>query len=79
MLDSMQPIDELALKLGIKINTDKILDLSLGGADCSSYCIVDNRSAQPFEEQDYYFAYCDDTYPDNPVIFIYRGHHLYGL
>lgn len=79
MLDSAQSVDDLTSELGIAINMDALLNLSLGGTDCSSYCFVDNRTATTFDEQDYYFAFCDDTYPNNPVIFIYRGHHLHGI
>lgn len=77
--DAPQSIDELAAELGIEVNTGAILNLSLGGTGCSSYCFVDGRTAPTFDEQDYYFAFCDDTYPNSMVIFIYRGHHLYGI
>lgn len=79
VLDSAQSVGDLASELGISINMDALLNLSLGGTDCSSYCFDDNRAAPTFDEQDYYFAFCDDTYPNNTMIFIYRGHHLHGI
>ena len=79
VLDSAQSVDDLAARLGININMDALLNLSLGGTDCSSYYFVDNTTAPNFDKQDFYFAFCDDTYPNNTVIFIYRGHHLHGI
>lgn len=72
-------VDDIAAKLGININTDAILNLSLGGENCGTWFFVDRRTERPFDEQDFYFAYCDETYSDSIVLFIYRGHHLYGI
>ena len=72
-------IDKPAIKLGIDLNTNAIADLSLGGMNCSSWYFSDNRADQPFNKQDFYFAYCDDTYSDAIMIFVYRGHHLFSF
>ena len=72
-------VDDIAANLGININTDAILNLSLGGENCGTWFFVDNRANRPFDEQDFYFVYCDETYSNSIVLFIYRGHHLYGI
>ena len=72
-------VDAIAAKLGININTDAILNLSLGGENCGTWFFVDNRANRTFDEQDFYFAYCDETYSDSVVLFIYRGHHMYWI
>lgn len=72
-------IDTVANRLGIELNSNAILNLSLGGTDCKSWFFADQRANRPFDEQDFYFAYCDETYENRKVIFVYRGHHLYGL
>ena len=77
--ETLVDIDKPAAEVDISLNTDAILDLSLGGMNCSSWYFVDNRAEGSFDQQDFYFAYCDDTYDNNIVIFIYRGHHLYGF
>lgn len=72
-------VDDIADELVISVNTDAILNLSLGGENCGTWYFVDNRADRPFDEQDFYFAYCDDTFSNSVVLFIYRGHHLWGL
>lgn len=72
-------VDAIAGEIGIGLNTNAILDLSLGGERCRAWFFADHRSDRPFNEQDFYFAYCDETYSNRVVVFIYRGHHLYGM
>ena len=72
-------VDEIAGEIGIGLNTNAILDLSLGGERCKAWFFTDHRTDRPFSEQDFYFAYCDETYGNRVVVFIYRGHHLYGM
>ena len=72
-------VDEIAGEIGIGLNTNAILDLSLGGERCKAWFFADHRSDRPFNERDFYFAYCDETYNNRVVVFIYRGHHLYGM
>lgn len=72
-------INELADRLGVYLNTNAIADLGLGGMNCSSWYFADNRADRPFDEQDFYFAYYDDTDKDRAILFVYRGHHLYGM
>jgi len=72
-------VNIIAAELGISLNTDAILNLSLGGENCGTWFFADHRSDNPFNQQDFYFAYCDETYKSNVILFIYRGHSLYGL
>ena len=72
-------VDSVATELGINLNMEAILNLSLGGENCGVWFFVDHRSDRPFEQQDFYFAYCDETYRNNVVLFVYRGHSLYGI
>ena len=72
-------VNIIAAELGISLNTDAILNLSLGGENCGTWFFADHRSDNPFNQQDFYFAYCDETYKNNVILFIYRGHSLYGL
>ena len=72
-------VSGLAGRLAAQVNTDAILNLSLGGMNCHAWFFADHRDGRPFDEQEFYLAWCDATYPDSMVVFIYRGHHLYGL
>ena len=72
-------VNDLADQLGVDIHSDAIFDLSLGGLEGSSWIFVDNRADRPFDQQDFYLAYLDDTYHQSKLVFIYRGHHLYGV
>ena len=72
-------IDSIATELGIALNMKAILNLSLGGENCGVWFFADHRVDRPFDQQDFYFAYCDETYRNNVVLFVYRGHSLYGI
>ncbi|MBR5288626.1 MAG: hypothetical protein IKU34_08595 [Clostridia bacterium] len=72
-------IEELATELEADINTDALLKQDSGRITCESWFFVDNRNNRPFDEQDFYFAYCDETNNGDRLITIYRGHHLYGI
>ena len=72
-------VGAIAGEIGIGLNINAILDLSLGGERCKAWFFADHRADRPFNEQDFYFAYCDETYSNRVVVFIYRGHHLYGI
>ena len=72
-------IDSIATELGIDLNMKAILNLSLGGENCGVWFFADHRADRPFDQQDFYFAYCDETYRNNVVLFVYRGHSLYGI
>ena len=72
-------IDSIATELGIALNMKAILNLSLGGENCGAWFFADHRVDRPFDQQDFYFAYCDETYRNNVVLFVYRGHSLYGI
>ncbi|MBR6570853.1 MAG: hypothetical protein IKK75_10420 [Clostridia bacterium] len=76
--EASRPVAEVAEELGIALNANSILDLSVGGEACQAYCFVDRREAESFDEREYYFAYCEEAYGKILVV-IYRGHHLYGI
>ena len=62
----------------IELYVNEILALSLGGDDCVAWRLVDHRGdAVDFDQRDYYLAYCYRAY-NKDLLFIYRGHHLYG-
>ena len=72
-------IDELGKCLDIRLDEKAIIGLSLGGVDCSAWFFVDGREKEkPAGQREYYLGYLYDHY-NNPLIFIYRGHHLYGM
>ncbi len=65
--------------LHISLDYQGILGLSLGGYECSAWFFADRRDAEkPFDQRDYYLGYLYNSYEDE-LIFIYHGHHLYGL
>lgn len=72
-------VDVIATALDIDLNADGISDLSLGGENCGVWFFEDHRSDRPFDQQDFYFAYCDENYENDVVLFIYRGHSFYGI
>lgn len=74
-----ESVDDIAAELKISMNTNVILDLGLGGMNCGTWYFADNRAERPFDEQDFFFAYCDEIYGNGVVLFVYRGHHLWGL
>jgi len=72
-------IDELGKSLDIRLDEKAIIGLSLGGVDCSAWFFVDGREKEkPAGQREYHLGYLYDHY-NNPLIFIYRGHHLYGM
>jgi len=72
-------IEDIEKQLGIDINNNAVLKLNLGGLSCKSWFYADSGDDCPFEERDFYFACCDETDSDSKKVFIYRGHHLYGI
>lgn len=69
-------ITELSRQLHIHINTQAILNESVGGAQCNAWFFADHRQEDiPFDEKDFYLGYYDES---SDMIHIYRGHHLYA-
>ncbi|MBR5109571.1 MAG: hypothetical protein IK099_05190 [Clostridia bacterium] len=80
-IEEPKPLDlsELEASLHIVLDYGGILGLSLGGDVCSAWFFAEGRDAgKPFEQREYYLGYLYDNYGE-PLIFIYHGHHLYGI
>jgi len=77
--DTPELIETIAQQLDLPINHTAYLNLSLGGSDCYAWRIIDRRSNSiPFDEREFYLVWCSSNYGED-LIFIYRGHHLYGI
>lgn len=69
-------ITELSRQLHIHINTQAILNESVGGAQCNAWFFADHRQKDiPFDKKDFYLGYYDES---SDMIHIYRGHHFYA-
>lgn len=72
-------IEDFDQRYQIDIYVNEVVALSLGGDDCVAWRFVDHRDESiAFDQRDYYLAYCYRAY-NKDLLFIYRGHHLYGL
>ena len=77
--DEPTDIETFEERYHIDLYVNEILAMSLGGTDCVAWRFVDHRGdAVDFDQRDYYLAYCYRAY-NKDLLFIYRGHHLYGL
>ena len=73
-------VADLAERLQLHINSEDVWKVgysSMGGDHCDAWFFSDNRDPElPFEAQEYYLGYWDES---RGMIYVYHGHHLWGI